>query len=317
MSESTPASAFDLQRSIEGLLDAATSVDFSAVREAVHKTRIDNPKALPEDIAKTIIGQQSLMSGLLGAGTGLLGAPFLVATLPADLVKTLKLQTFTIHSVAYAYGYSAETTDFKTDAALILSNNSFEEIARSLDQMLAAQMAQSLKELGVELSPEELQELNNSGSGWNLGAAVAQATTKSAATTAVKFGVSHGSKHLAKAAVRLGGNALRDHALKSVPKLLRGMAWSLGAKKIAEKTIQRGVSRAVPVLGAVVGGGMDWWTIQQVGNVAIDYYKNNGPEHLKALTENFGVTPIDDDLYSGIDFDEGNPFLSSDLDELF
>jgi len=309
MSESTSESAFDLQRSIEGLLDAASSVDSSAVREAVHKTRIDNPTALPEDIAKMIIGQQSLMSGLLGAGTGLLGAPFLVATLPADLVKMLKLQTFTIHSVAYAYGYSAETTDFKTDASLILSNNSFDEISRSLQKMLEAQMEQAFKELDLELTPEELQELQPEST-WNLGATVNQAAKKSAATTAVKLGVSHSSKYIAKAAVRLGGNALRDQALKRVPQLLRGMAWSVAGKKIAEKTIQRGVSRAVPVLGAVVGGGMDWWAIQQVGNVAIDYYKNDGPEHLKALTEIFGKVPAED-------LNEDNPFSSSDLDQLF
>ena len=309
MPEPTAASSFDLQRSIEGLLDTVSSVDFSTVREAVHKARIDKPAASSEDIAKAIIGQQSLMSGLLGAGTGLLGAPFLVATLPADLVKMLKLQTFTIHSVAYAYGYSAVTTDFKTDASLILSHNSFNEISRSLQQMLADQMEQAFRELDLELTPEELQDLQSESS-WNLGATVNQAAKKSAATTAVKLGVSYGSKHIAKAAVRLGGNALRDQALKRVPQMLRGMAWSLAGKKIAEKTIQRGVSRAVPVLGAVVGGGMDWWAIQQVGNVAIDYYKNDGPKHLEALTEIFGKTPSED-------VNEDNPFSSSDLDNLF
>jgi hypothetical protein len=38
--------------------------------------------------------------------------------------------------------------------------------------------------------------------------------------------------------------------------------------------------------------------------------KNDGPEHLKALTEIFGKAPFED-------LDEDNPFLSSDLDELF
>ncbi len=257
-------STSDLQQSIISFLDTVSSTDLALVQATVDKAYLKNPLAAPEDIAKTITSKQSLISGVLGAGTGFLGAPFLVATLPADVIKMLKLQTFTIHSVAYAYGYSAETTDLKTDASLILSNNSFEEISQSLKQLAKAQIEQAMKDLSLQR-------------------ATAAQATKAQTSTAMKSIVSSSSKHIAQAAVKLGGNALRDQALKNVPQLLRGAVWSVAGKKIAEKTIQRGVSRVIPVVGAVVGGGLDWWTIQQVGNVAIDYYKNGGPEYLRKI----------------------------------
>lgn len=268
MSKSPSESTSALQQSIISLLDATSSVDFSSVQTAIDKAYIKDPQAAPEEIARAITSQQSLMSGLLGAGTGFLGAPFIVATLPADLVKMLKFQTFTIYSVACAYGYSDKTTDLKTDVSLILANNSFDEIRQSLKQLAKDQIEQVSNDIVLQR------------------AAAAQAT-KAKASTLVKSVATSSSKQIAQVAVKLGGNALRDHALKQVPQLLRGAVWSVAGKKIAEKTIQRGVSRAVPVLGAVVGGGLDWWAIQKVGDVAIDYYKNDGPEYYQKVTKLF------------------------------
>lgn len=372
-SESTPKStsesAFDLQRSIEGLLDAASSVDFSAVREAVHKKRAENPKALPEEIARMMIQDQANWSGLVGAGTGLFGLPLLVVTLPVSLLKTLKLQAFTIQSVAYAYGYSAETTDFKTDASLILSNKSFDEISRRLQEMFVAQIEQACTDPEASLDHEERDHQSRQ----NLKVAVTQTAAKVATSTAVKSTLSNNSKYIAQGAVHAGKTVyevtwyvstqlmpqlvqrasafplIRDALLKAgtrgmskltqsavtsplsqkvvvgLSKVIQSLgsidfvkesAWRLFGKQVAEKGASRVLSRAVPVVGAVISGGMDWWAIQQVGNVAIDYYKNNGPEHLQALTEIFGMT-TSDDWYSDIDFDQDNPFMSIDLDDLF
>jgi len=365
-SESTSESAFDLQRSIEGLLDAASSVDFAAVREAVHKKRAENPKALPEEIARMMIQDQANWSGLVGAGTGLFGLPLLVVTLPVSLLKTLQIQAFTIQSVAYAYGYSAETTDFKTDASLILSNKSFDEISRRLQEMFVAQIEQACTDPEASLDHEERDYQSRQ----NLKVAVTQTAAKVATSTAVKSTLSHNSKYIAQGAVHAGKDAIwyfttqlapqlvqkasafpliRDAILKAgtqgmskltqsavtsplgqkmvfgLPKVIQSLgsidfvkesAWRLFGKQVAEKGASQVLRRAVPVVGAVISGGMDWWAIKQVGDVAIDYYKNNGPEHLQALTEIFGIT-TPDDWYLDIDFDQDNPFMSSDLDDLF
>jgi len=301
----------------------------------------------------------------MGAGTGLLGLPLLVATLPVALVKTLQLQAFTIQGVAYAYGYSAETTDFKTDASLILSNKSFDDISRSLQKMLAAQIEQAFTDLESELEREE----QNHQSSHNLKATVAQAATKIATATAVKSTISHSSRYVAQGAAHLGKDAILNFSTQLLPKfvqkagafplvqdallnviaqkapkllqaavaspigkgtvlnlstqvvpklvqklgannLFREMIWKRLGKQMTEQGINKGLHRVIPVVGAVIGFGFDYKAIQNVGNVAIDYYENNGPEHLKALMEIFETTPFED-------LDEDNPFSSSDLDELF
>jgi|GEM_PF-910020 len=90
-----------------------------------------------------------------------------------------------------------------------------------------------------------------------------------------KFVVAVSLKYLPKIAVQLGGKTLRNYALRSVPNILRGAIWKLGGRNIAEKALQKSMGKAIPVLGAVVGGGMDWFTTQAVGKVAIEYYENS------------------------------------------
>jgi hypothetical protein len=91
--------------------------------------------------------------------------------------------------------------------------------------------------------------------------------------------------HATRVTMKFGQKQVMNHTLRGVPKVFRGLIWRLGGRKIAEKTVQKTAAKAVPVLGAVVGGAVDWWLIKSVGKVAIDYYQNDGPLFVQAAGE--------------------------------
>ncbi|MDF0554810.1 hypothetical protein [Kamptonema sp. UHCC 0994] len=49
----------------------------------------------------------------------------------------------------------------------------------------------------------------------------------------------------------------------------------MGGRKAVEKSIQKSFGKAIPVIGAAIGGGMDWFTTQAAGKLAIEYYENS------------------------------------------
>jgi hypothetical protein len=90
-------------------------------------------------------------------------------------------------------------------------------------------------------------------------------------------------KYAAKALTKYGGKAVVNYGMKGVSKHLAKALWKVGGRKMAEKALQKSIGKAVPVIGAVVGGGMDWFTTQFVGKLTIEYYENSVSEWVNAV----------------------------------
>jgi hypothetical protein len=86
----------------ESLVDSILTNDPDKVSNYVDSIRSKNPELTENQIAKKIVGEQSFVNGLLGAGTGAAGLMALPATVPADLVKAWRIQAFTIRCIASA-----------------------------------------------------------------------------------------------------------------------------------------------------------------------------------------------------------------------
>ncbi len=85
-------------------------------------------------------------------------------------------------------------------------------------------------------------------------------------------------KYAAKAIVKYGGKKVVSYTMKGLSKHIVKGLWKVGGKKVVEKALQKSIGKAVPVIGALVGGGIDWFATQSVGNLAIEYYENSVPE---------------------------------------
>lgn len=239
----------DLEKAIESLIDWVIGSEPGEVTNYIDKLRSENPEFTNKQIAEKIVNEQSRNSGLLGAFTGLGGLITLPATIPIDLVKTYKIQAFTIRSIAYIYGYTPQNTDLKTDIFLVLSNGSIK----------------SIKDLVIE-------EARKTAPKHTLKAL--DTLKKSAIHVAAK----ETPKYAAKALTKYGGKAVVNYGMKGVSKHLAKALWKVGGRKMAEKALQKSLGKAVPVIGAVVGGGMDWFTTQAVGKLTIEYYENSVTE---------------------------------------
>ena len=255
-----------IEKSLESLIDWIIGSDIHKIREYINEISSNNSGFNNRQIAEVIVSEQSIKSGLSGAITGAGGLITLPVTIPVDMVKAWKIQAFTIRCIAEVYGYSSQTTDLKTDIFLILSNGSIESIKSFV-------MAEALKS-----APKQAQAIDAAIKALN--------SIKTSKTYVIKKTKEQALKYIPKTAIQLGGKTLRNYALRGVPSILRGAIWKLGGRKVAEKTLQKSIGKAIPVIGAVVGGGMDWYATQAVGRLAIDYYENSVPE---LVNEVFGL----------------------------
>ena len=255
-----------MQQFIEQMIDQVTTHDHQKVRDYVDGLYLKDSHLSQTQIAQKIINHQSNISGFAGAITGMGGLVTLPVTIPIDLVKHLHIQAYTICALSHLYGYPLDRPDLKTDLLLILSDGSFKKIA----EFLAKEAKSHVKDKHtVEKAVAKL---------------ISQRISKQVSIHSLeKAGQAFGAKYAAKIVVDMGGKALRDYALRNVPKIFRGIVWKVASKKIAQQTIQKSLTKVLPLLGAVIGGGMDWWGTQSVGKSAIDYYENDGPFFVEEL----------------------------------
>lgn len=235
-----------LQQALESLIDWIVSSDSQKVTDYITKLRLNNPQLNNRQIAEKIVNEQSQQNGLLGAITGFGGLVTLPATVPIDLIKSWKIQAFTIRCIACLYGYVPENRDLKTDIFLVLSNGS----------------VVGIKNLVV-------QEAMNSVSKHSLKA------LDSLKHSAIEVATKQGTKYAAKAITKYGGKTIVNSTMKGAYKYLVKALWKVGGRKAVEKAVQKSLGKAIPVLGAVIGGGIDWFSTQAVGKLAIQYYENS------------------------------------------
>ena len=252
------------QQELDSLLDNLLNTNRQAIKNLIKKIYINNPYINPREIAQKIVQQESLKSGALGALTGLGGILTLPLTIPVDFVKAFKIQSFAIQAIAYTYGYTPEKTDLKRDVLLIISHNSLEQIIHSLEYQI--------KEINQEESGEEAKKETH----WQVG-------EKTGAKVARNASAKVGAKIGTNIAIKSGQKMIRDYTLRTTPKVFKDVIWHLSGRKIAQKAFQKSMSRGIPLVGAVIGGTLDWRTINEVGNIAIDYYDKNTPEYIDLL----------------------------------
>jgi hypothetical protein len=270
-------SAGQLYPFIERMIDQVTIHDHQKIQNYVDNLRLKNNSSNRLQIAHKIIKHQSNISGLSGAFTGMGGLITLPLTIPLDLVKHLHIQAYTICCLSYLYEYSLDRLDLKTDLLLILSHGSFSKIADFLAREAELQVRQEsvAKRAIAQLMSQTVYK---------------QGTAKAF----TKVGQSFGAKYIAKVAVDMGSKTLRDYALRNLPKIFRSVIWKIAGKKIAQQTIQKSLTKVVPVIGAVIGGGMDWWSTNSAGKAAIDYYENDGPNFVEEIYRLMNLDEIDD-----------------------
>ena len=247
-----------LQESLEKLIDWIIGSDADEITNYINSIRSEKPHLTKKQIAEKIVNEQSRNNGLLGAVTGLGGLITLPATIPIDLVKGWKIQAFTIRCIAYIYGYTPQNTDLKTDIFLVLSNGSITELK---DLVIAEAM---------KASPKAFIALDT--------------LKKRAVNSAIQVTATHGTKYAAKAIAKYGGKTLVNYTMKGMSKHLVKALWKVGGRKAVEKTIQKSIGKAVPLIGAFVGGGMDWFTTKAVGHLAIEYYETSVSEWVNEVS---------------------------------
>lgn len=243
-----------LQAGMEALIDWMLLSNVQDVQRYVDSIRAKNPGVRPRELAQKIVDEQSLYSGLLGAATGLGSLPLLPVTLPLDIIKSWKIQDFTIKSVAYSYGYTSQNSDLKTAFFLLMSNGSLEE----LKQFVVAEAASAMNEFA-----------------WN--------GIDSLKHSAIQAAAKEGPKYATKVLSYCGEKAIASSGMKEISKHLAEVVCKVGGKKIAEKVLEKSLNAAVPVLGAMIGGGVDWMTTQAAGRLAIEYFENSGPEFVSSV----------------------------------
>ncbi len=255
----------DLQKWIEEMIDEIMEHEPERIQRFVDDFQFKHRKLNKDKIAEKIVYGQARNSGLLGALTGFGGFIALPATIPIDIIKYLRVQAYTVCCLSYLYGYSLDRKDLKTDINLILSHSSFEEIKNFV-------CAEGKKEFKEDYVKKKAFDNLKSKKYYK------DFITINMKKQAQGIGV----RYAARIFIGIGGKAARDYALRDFPKILRGVIWRVGGRKIAEKSLQKSFSKAIPVLSSIAGGGMDWWMTNKAGKVAIEYYRNDGPDFLDA-----------------------------------
>jgi hypothetical protein len=249
---------------IEKMIDELISHDPEEITRYVDEFRLKYSKLSQAKVAQKILDDQSARSSFLGAVTGLGGFITLPATVPFDSVKSLRIQSYIVCCFSYLYGYSLDRLELKTDLFLILSHSSFDQLKAFVCSEVEHQVKDNYsKQKALKRLHEQSQY------------------KEVASRTSIQIGKKMGTKYASRLLMNVGEKTIKNHALREVPKVFRGVLWRVGGRKIAEKTLQKSLGKAVPLLGAVVGGGVDWWSTQSVGKVAIEYYESGGPDFLE------------------------------------
>lgn len=246
---------------LSSLVDWVFISDFRSVKQYVETLRANHPGLDRRQLAQKIIDEQAFNHGILGTATGLMSAATLPLMLPLDILKTWKIQDFTIKAIAYVYGHTPQNTDLKTAVFLLLANGSIEELKQFAIQETSQMVTQS-----------------------------AFNAIDSLKTTSIQIAAKETPKLASKAVMTSGKAIVKMLGMGEVAKYLAEALCQVCGKKMAERVLQKSFTLAVPAIGAAIGGGIDWLTTQAVGKLAIEFFENSGMEFLNSL---FTITPAE------------------------
>jgi EcsC protein family len=250
-------SLLPLEKTFEYLVDWTMEFDHQAVQSYVEQIRLQNPGCDRRQIAQRIIDEQSNYNGVLGATIGFASTFNLPIMLPLDIIKAWKIQDFTIKSIAHVYGYTPHNTDLNTAVLLLLSNGSVEELKQFVITETTDLVTRSTFD-AVDFFK----------------------------TSAIQITAKEAPKYAAKAITKSGKTVISALGMKEASKAIANVLCNLCGKKVAEKLLEKSLIAVVPLIGAAIGGSMDWMTTQAVGNLAIEFFEHSGPEFLNNVFKN-------------------------------
>jgi hypothetical protein len=234
---------------IFSFMDWIMASDPQDVTKYVDKIRSDHPSLNRREVAQKIIDEQALVSGFLGTVTGFGTLITLPITISLDILKAWKIQDFTIRCIAYVYGYKPHHIDLKTAILLLMSNGSIEELKQFV-----------------------IVEATNVANQYTL------STFDTWKHSAIQMTAKEGSKYAVQALTKCSEKVIANLGMKEISKYFMEGLCKIAGKKVAEKILEKSLGATVPVIGAAIGGGVDWVTTQTVGKLAIEYFENGGPE---------------------------------------
>jgi hypothetical protein len=243
-----------VEKPVEFFVDWILISDSQAVQAYVDDLRKKYPDLDRRAIAQKIVDEQAWNNGLWGAATGCMGTLMIPFTLPFDVIKSWKIQDFTIKAIAYLYGYTPQNCDLQTAIFLLLANGSMEE----------------LKQFAISESANFVTQ-------------TAFNTVDVLKTSTIQVAAKEAPKYAATAWVKSGSAMVRTLGMEAIAKQFAEFLWKVCGKKMTEQFLQRSLSLTVPILGAGIGGGIDWITTQAVGNLTIEFFENAGIDFIHSL----------------------------------
>jgi hypothetical protein len=247
----------------EKIIGILSDCNHEKVAKTVNRLKDKNPGLSRQQLAQKFINGSALKNGIKG---GLAGAsagfalPAAIAILGADLVRSLKAQSFLLNCIAYIYDQDPRNEIASIHNMVLASSNSFDEVLEELDGIFN-------EELIRDLLVGSLIRAANQFSVHKINQAFGQKISQIAA----------------KVAVDVLGRKVADFTMKGLKKHIVKIFWNLGGKRIAQRAAQKAVGRAIPVIGAVAGFGMDWHSLQKKGKLAIEYYEAGIPIIINSL----------------------------------
>lgn len=115
---------------LEWLIHRLVEISSDRVVRYVERIRQRYPHHTHRQLARQIIHRQAIKNGCIGAATGLIG----LIVLPLDILKEIRISTFTIHCIAYLYGQSIQGDIILEEALLLIAHSSIHDMQLAIER---------------------------------------------------------------------------------------------------------------------------------------------------------------------------------------
>jgi hypothetical protein len=115
---------------LEWLIHRLVEISSDRVVRYVERLQQRYPHHTHRQLARHIIHRQSIKNGCFGAVTGLIG----LIVLPLDIIKEIRISTFTIHCIAYLYGRSIQGDVILEEALLLIAHSSVHDVQLAIER---------------------------------------------------------------------------------------------------------------------------------------------------------------------------------------